>query len=93
MPLSTSDPPWPPLAPHPPGALEELWKARPDASLDDLEEAGEGQGGAAGKAAELVPVALRYEDAAQYQVRIVAIDSHGDNILGAMPAKGHNHKS
>lgn len=49
-----------------PGALEELWKARPEAGLDDLEDGG--GGGEGGKADELMPVALRYNDAAQYQV-------------------------
>jgi len=51
------------------GALEELWKARPDAGLDDLESGGRADGQGAGGAAELTPVALRYDDAAQYQVR------------------------
>lgn len=51
----------------PPGALEELWKARPEAGLDDLDAAAEG-GGDAAAAAELMPVALKYEDAGQYQV-------------------------
>lgn len=53
------------LTPQQIGALEELWKARPEAGLDDLDEAGGADGG--GKVAELMPVALRYEDAAQYQ--------------------------
>jgi hypothetical protein len=56
-----------PAPPPPPGALEELWKARPEAGLDDLEEGGQA-GGPGGKGAELTPVALRYDDAAQYQV-------------------------
>ncbi|KAI8467101.1 MAG: P-loop containing nucleoside triphosphate hydrolase protein [Monoraphidium minutum] len=54
------------LTPQQIGALEELWKARPEAGLDDL-EAAEEEGGGGGKAAELMPVALRYDDAAQYQ--------------------------
>jgi hypothetical protein len=56
--------------PTAPGALEELWKARPDAGLDDLDAAGGAgaDGGAGGGAAELTPVALKYDDAAQYQV-------------------------
>lgn len=59
------------------GALEELWKTRPDASLDDLDSAAGADGGGAGGAGaaaasaaakELTPVALRYDDAAQYEV-------------------------
>lgn len=43
-------------------ALEELWKRRPEATVDDLGKEDEGPG-----AEELLPVVLRYEDAYQYQ--------------------------
>jgi hypothetical protein len=43
-------------------ALEELWKATPDARLEDLE------GGQEEPENQLTPAVLRYEDAAQYQV-------------------------
>ncbi|EFJ52298.1 hypothetical protein VOLCADRAFT_86581, partial [Volvox carteri f. nagariensis] len=41
--------------------LEELWKTRPNAGVDDLDEASGGDDGA------VQPVALKYEDSAQYQ--------------------------
>lgn len=44
-------------------SLEELWKSRPDAALDDLDASAEERG------SQVAPVALRYEDAAEYQVR------------------------
>lgn len=43
-------------------SLEELWKAAPDARLEDLDAAQEEPEN------QLTPVVLRYEDAAQYQV-------------------------
>jgi hypothetical protein len=46
--------------------LEELWKAAPDARLEDLE------GGQEEPENQLTPAVLRYEDATQYQVRVVA---------------------
>jgi regulator of nonsense transcripts 1 len=49
-------------------ALEELWKARPTAGLEDLAAAGVAAAGAEVVQEELVPVALRYQDAQQYQV-------------------------
>ena len=41
--------------------IEELWKTSPKATLEDLEKPGVDD--------EPQPVALRYEDAYQYQVR------------------------
>ncbi|GIL94261.1 hypothetical protein Vretimale_509 [Volvox reticuliferus] len=41
--------------------LEELWKTRPNAGVDDLDEAAGPEDGA------VQPVALKYEDSAQYQ--------------------------
>ena len=41
-----------------------MWKAAPDARLEDLEAAQDEPEN------QLTPVALRYEDAAQYQVGI-----------------------
>ncbi len=43
--------------------LEDLWKTRPNAGVDDLDEAAGPEDGA------VQPVALKYEDSAQYQVR------------------------
>lgn len=43
-------------------SLEDLWKSSPDARLEDLEAAQEEPENLT------TPVALRYEDAAQYQV-------------------------
>lgn len=45
-------------------ALEELWKAKPDASLADLDVTAM----ASDDAEHITPVALRYTDASQYQV-------------------------
>jgi hypothetical protein len=47
-------------------SLEELWKAAPDARLEDL-DAGQEE-----PENQLTPAVLRYEDAAQYQVRVGA---------------------
>lgn len=46
--------------------LEELWRSRPEAGLDDL-EAGAGE-----EVGEVAPVALRYDSAEQYQARWAA---------------------
>ncbi|KAF8065906.1 UPF1 [Scenedesmus sp. PABB004] len=48
------------LTPQQVSALEELWKARPEARADDLDAAGEEP------ASSATPVVLRYDDAAQY---------------------------
>lgn len=68
-------------------ALEELWKARPTAGLEDLAAAGEGAGGAEAAQEELVPVALRYKDAEQYQVGAWGIPcGRGDVlVMGTVP--------
>ncbi len=50
------------------GALEDLWKLKPEAKVEDLDAAQEAGNGAEG-ASETQPVVMRYEDAAQYQVR------------------------
>ena len=42
--------------------LEELWKLKPTAGLDEVQQV-EGEEGT------VTPVALKYEDSAQYQVR------------------------
>ncbi len=58
--------------------LEELWKTRPAAGVDDLD--GNANGTAAGEAGAVQPVALKYDDSAQYQVgrgQGVRAASHG----------------
>jgi hypothetical protein len=48
-------------------ALEDLWKVSPDARIEDLDAAA-----AEEPENQFTPVALKYEDAAQYQVQATA---------------------